>query len=116
MNFHFFPYPGLSVIAVLSKHDKDLAAKVTAADGDKATDAVISNTPVDHGYVMVSVNGLEVVVGDGVKTKDCYFSNDDGATARAIENIQAGDTLHWVGSVAKYQLDTVDRIDLNYDV
>lgn len=116
MILHFYPYPGLSVIAVPTKEDKDLAGRATAADGDLASDTPITNTPVDHGYVAVNVNGLEVVVGDGVKTKDCYFSNDGGTTARAIADIQAGDTLHWVGTVAGYELDTVDRINMNYDV
>jgi len=64
----------------------------------------------------VSVNGVIVDVGDGAKNQDCYFSGDGGATARAIENIAAGDTIHWMGSIAGYQLDTTDRISLNYDI
>ena len=65
---------------------------------------------------MVFVNGLAVRVGDGVKTKDCYFSADDGATARAIAAIATGDKLFWVGSVAGYQLATTDLIDFDYGV
>lgn len=97
----------------LTKADKDLVALVTAADGNKATNSTISSTP--RNYVIVTVNGLEVTVGDGVKTTECYFSGDGGTTARAIGSIVAGDTLHWVGSVAGYQLDATDKINLNYE-
>jgi allophanate hydrolase subunit 2 len=116
MIFHFHPYPGFSHISVLTRFDKNLAARVTAVDGDLATNFSITNTPVDHGYVIVEVNGKLCTVGNGVKTMDCYFSNNGGITARTIVDITAGDTLHWVGSVAKYQLDTNDRISLHYDI
>ncbi len=106
----------LHLSAVLTKLDKNLVAKVTAADGDKATDSVISAAPAYGGNVFVDVNGKIAIVGDGVKTDECYFSSDGGITARAIEDISAGDTLHWVGSVAGYQLDANDRISLHYEI
>lgn len=106
----------LHLSAVATKKDKDLQANVTVNDGDKAMNATVSDTPSYGGYVFVFVNGKEVSVGDAVKTKDCYFSGDNGVTARAIEDISAGDTLHWVGSVALYQLDVSDCIDLDYDI
>ncbi|MFQ5339958.1 MAG: hypothetical protein ACE5F6_00270 [Anaerolineae bacterium] len=98
---------------ILTPADKDLVARVTAADGAKATNSTISGTPT--GYVLVMVNGLLVTVGDGVKTKECYFSGDAGVTARTISAIVAGDELYWNGSVAGYQLDASDRISLNYE-
>jgi len=113
---HFHAYPGLALIAVPTKHDKDLVCKVTALDGDKATDSVVTNTPVDGGYVMVDVNGNIVGVGDGAKDKEIYFSGDGGTTARAVEDIAAGDTIHWMRSVAGYDLDTTDRLNLHYDI
>jgi len=92
-----------------------MAASVTAADFAQATATAIAATPVSDGHVGVDVNGLSVVVGDGVKTKDCFFSGDGGTTARAIAAIVATDTLHWVGSVAGYELDTSDVIDFIYE-
>lgn len=106
----------LHLSAVPTEDDKDLVANITAADGDLATNSAITNEPAYGGYVSVFVNGKEVSVGNAAKDKDCYFSGDGGATARAINAIEAGDTLHWVGSVACYQLDANDRIDLGYDV
>jgi len=113
---HFHAYPGLALIAVLTKHDKRLPCKATSIDGDKATDATVTNTPVDGGYVMPDVNGQVVGVGDGAKNREIYFSDDGGVTAKAIEDIAAGDTIHWMGSIAGYELDTSDRISLNYDI
>ena len=98
----------------LSKGDVDIAALVTVNDGDQAIAAGLAATPALGGNLLVFVDGAEFVVGDGVKTKDCYFSGDGGVTARAIANIIAGDTLHWVGSVAGFQLQISDRVSIIY--
>jgi len=97
--------------------DKGITANATTSDEDAAMAGGISITPVANGMVLVFVNGLGVEVGDGVKTKECYFA--DPATPsvpRAIANIQAGDSLRWMGSVATYELAPTDKIDLVYVV
>jgi hypothetical protein len=105
-----------TTIGKASTANKDMAASVTVADFDLACADTIDATPVNDSYVCVSVNGLAVTLGDGVKTKDCYFSGDSGTTARAIAAIATGDELYWVGSVAGYELDTNDRIDFEYEI
>lgn len=112
--YFYGPLPGTP--SVLTKQNKNMAGKVTVNDGDLACDTGVATTPSDHGYIIVSINGNIVVVGDGVKTRDCYFSGDAGANARAIQNIVVGDKLYWNGSIAGFQLDTNDRIDFNYDI
>lgn len=96
--------------------NKAMAASLTSADGQVACATTLASTPGNHGYVQVFVNGVHEVVGDGVKTKSCYFSNDGGTTARTIANLASGDTLYWVGTVAGYQLATTDIIDFDYAV
>lgn len=96
--------------------NKDMAASVTASDFDEACATAIVSTPGNDGYVEVFINGLKETLGDGVKTKSCYFSGDAGTTARAIAAIVATDKLYWVGSVAGYQLATTDRVDFDYSV
>lgn len=98
----------------LSGSNKDITASVTTGDGDQAFAGSISATP--EGYVIVSVNGNSQQLGNGVKTKDCYFSGDSGTTARSFGAIVSGDTLHWNGSVAGFQLAATDKIDLDYVV
>ncbi len=93
--------------------DKDLTPLVTSVDGD-STGIILSANPI--GYIEVMINGIQVVLGDGVKTKGCYFSNDGGTTAIAFANIVATDTLYWNGSIAGYELDASDRVDLNYNI
>ena len=95
--------------------DKGLTAQVTSSDGDAALAAGISATPNLDGYVEVNVNGIQYLLGDGGKTKDCYFSNDGGTTARSLAAIVSGDTLHWNGTIANFELATTDIIDLNYN-
>lgn len=112
--YWYGPLPGTP--SVLTKENKDMPAESTGSDGDLACDTGVAITPSDHGYIIVSINGNIVSVGDGVKTKDCYFSNDAGATARAIQDIVAGDKLYWNGTIAGYELDANDRIDFNFDI
>lgn len=105
-----------SDLAHTSKANKAMAASVTVADFNLACATPMAATPALDGYVQVLVNGCGVEVGDGAKTKDCYFSADGGATARAIVDITAGDMLYWVGSVVGYQLAANDAIDFDYMV
>lgn len=86
----------------------------TVNDGD-STGLAIARTPAEDTKVLVRVNGLQVDVCNGVKNEPCYFSNDGGVTAKTHDTISAGDTLHWIGSIAGYQLDGTDEIDMDYD-
>lgn len=96
--------------------NKDMTASVTAADFDLACATALTTTPAPTGgYVAVLVNGAAQSVGDGVRTKSCYFSADGGATARTFAAIVAGDLLYWVGTVAGFQLAASDRIDFWYN-
>lgn len=100
--------------SVATSSNKSMAASATTADFQSACATTMASTPVNDGYVQVFVNGFKQVLGDGLKTKDCYFSSDGGVTAKSIANIAAGDTLYWVGSVASYQLAATDIIDFDY--
>ncbi len=84
------------------------------AEDESATGLTITNTPWDNSYVIVKVNGWSYVLGDGVKTADCYFSGDGGTTARLISDIVAGDELIWNGETALFSLDADDRVDFDY--
>lgn len=96
--------------------NKDMAASTTTTDGQVASATAITYTPASGSYVEVTVSkGYRASLGDGVKTKDCYFSADSGATAKAIASITAGDLLYWNGSIAGAQLASgTDTIDLDY--
>ncbi len=96
--------------------NKAMAASLTTADFQEACATAIAAKPPNGGMVHVLVEGVQQELGDGVRTKDCYFSADAGVTARAIAAIEAGDKLYWVGSVAGFQLATTMRVDLNYNV
>lgn len=94
--------------------NKGMTAAVTTADFQQACATTIAATPASDAYVRVMVNGVGVTLGDGVKTKDCYFSSDGGTTPKTIANIAAGDTLYWVQSVAGFNLAATDVIDFDY--
>jgi hypothetical protein len=102
--------------AVQTTLDKDLTPTGTTSGNEFSTGLAITNTPTDGCYVRVDVNGSGQSVGNGVKTKDCYFSADGGTTAKAIGSIVATDVLYWNGTIAGFQLDTTDTLALYYEI
>jgi hypothetical protein len=104
--------------AVPYVYDKDLSPLATAPQTDyEDTGIAIDRTPAGDGYVKVEINGAGQRLADGDRDAgDCYFSNDGGATARAIADIEAGDVLYWNGDIANFKLDTDDVVDLFYNV
>jgi hypothetical protein len=94
---------------------KGLAVTATTVGNASSTAVAISTTPSNDGYVGISINGVWYEVGNGVLTKDCYFSVDGGVTARTIAAITSGDILYWNGTNSGFNLDANDRIDLYYN-
>lgn len=107
--------PGASA-AFETTSNKNMVASVTTADFQVACATTIAATPAGDGYVEVQINGATQTLGDGVKTGDCYFSNDSGSTALTIANIASGATLYWVQSVAGFNLAATDRVNLMYSI
>jgi hypothetical protein len=107
---------GPGAISNPSTSNKAMTASVTSADFQVACSTPLAATPAGHSYVGVNVNGVAMTVGNGTRSAPCYFSGDGGATARSWSNLQAGDQLYWVGSVALWQLATTDTIDFMYNV
>lgn len=99
-----------------TRSNKEMVASVTTTDEDLATITALVSTPVASSYLKVAVNGKKMELGDGVKTKDCYFSDDGGTTAKTYNGILAGDLLYWNGSIAGFELDANDRIDFEYSI
>jgi len=101
--------------SVFSKSNLNMSALDTVNDGDLATLLGIIDNPLEGNFVRVTVNGLEVNVGGKVYPYDCYFSNDNGITAKSIGEEQTGDKLYWNTSIAGYNLDSsYDKIDFIY--
>jgi len=105
---------GASEVGVETDSDLNQTPSVTTSDGD-ATGVFITYTPFQDSNVQILVNGVNVNLGDGAKNQPCYFSADGGTNARAIADITAGDQLYWNGSIAGYELDGTDEIDVIYD-
>ena len=99
-----------------SLSNKFMTAVATTNDFDVACNTGMAASPAANSYVQVDVNGVLEEVGDGVKTKACYFSGDSGANARARNAVASGDKLYWVGSVAGYQLTAQDKVSFSYNV
>jgi len=97
-----------------TKDNKAMAASTTTADGDVACATAIAH--LSRGYVEVQVNGATQVVGDAVKTADCFWSSDNGTTALSDSNVPSGAKLFWNGSIAGFQLAAAtDKISFLYN-
>ena len=85
---------------------------LTADEDDEDSGINLTLEPSGNGHILVHVNGILVEVGDGVKTKDCYFTDDAGTSARAFNAIVATDELYWNAVIAGYQLDPGDEVTI----
>ena len=95
--------------------DKYLTPLATVGD-NAPTGIFLSLTPLGDRYTTIRVDRECYFIGDGIKTLDCYWSDDGGATAKALAAIGAGDELYWNGTIAGHNLSVTDHIDLDYDV
>jgi hypothetical protein len=98
--------------AVPQTSDIGLSPAAVSTD-DTDTTLAITSTPAADSLVRVLVNGVAVELGDGVKTKDCYFTGDAGTNARALTAIAASDELYWNGA-SSFALEVDDIIDIVY--
>lgn len=105
---------GVAETGVNTRVDYNKNPSATSSDED-TTGITITYTPFSDGAVIVKVNGLQVNLGNGAKDEAAYFSADGGTTAKSVADIAAGDTLYWIGSIATYELETDDDIDIVYD-
>ena len=104
--------------------DKDQNVMATTTHDHFVTGIDIDYTPFADSQVIVKINGVEVNIGDGDNTEDCYFTdptdpgyNTDGnaMVAKPMKDVASGDVLIWNLSAAGYQLDISDDVDIIYD-
>jgi hypothetical protein len=103
-------------VEVIPTSDKDLVPLTTANLNYVWTGLIISQTPAGDGFVDVKLNGVSYPLSDGDRSKVFYFSNDNGATGRPIQNITAGDKLYVNCIILGFTLDPLDRVDFLYNV
>ena len=104
----------LDDVPKFTKEDEGKTSSVTSGNGAR-TGITLTSAPHENGNVTINVNGLQSSLGDAVKTKECYFSRDTGTTALAINSLTVGDELIWNGTIAGYELDATDKIDVIYE-
>ena len=121
--------------AANSNFNSDTGAYETIVDGQPVnyfdTGYRITDTPFADGEVQVFVNGFKVELADGDRdetssgddTASCYFSNDNGATARMIKDIEQNDKFYWNSLNAGFRLEYYsagdsrnDDLDFTYEM
>jgi hypothetical protein len=107
-----FEFYSVDVEGVPTDVDNDKAVASNTVGNNASTGLAIEHTPFADSKVTLKINGLEASYG---MSKDFYFSNDGGLTARAMADIEAGDELYWNGTNAGYDLEPTDDIDIDYE-
>lgn len=70
--------------------------------------------PLHSSNMMLFINGLQTLVGDGHKLLPAYFSKDSGVTASALRELDATDQLFFNTTIAGYTLNNIDTVTLHY--
>lgn len=107
-----FEFLYVDVEGVATDVDNDKAVSVATNGNGSETGLAIEYTPFADSKVDLKINGISCSYGI---TKDFYFSNDGGVTAKAMADIEAGDQLIWNGINAGFELEDTDDIDLDYE-
>lgn len=90
-------------------------SSVTSGNGS-STGLVLTSNPSTYSRVQVFINGQKQKLGNGTNVNvDCYFSNDGGVSAVALNSISTGDTLYWNGLYSKFELDSSDEVEIIYE-
>lgn len=79
------------------------------------TGLTLTSDPPANCRIDVFVNGEFLEIGDGSKLKNFYLSGDNGATARTFANTTAGDKLYFNAVITGWNLETTDKVSINYN-
>lgn len=104
------------VASTLTRDQKEITPNVVPASDYQDTGILLTQAPIGQGWVGIFLNGVLMHLGDAVRTKDFYFSADNGVSAKALNALQAGDKLFFNGGVLGFGLAASDRVSLNYVV
>lgn len=103
----------VSVSSDLNLISQELTALQTVSNGDPMTSTGISQKPINNNEPQLTVNGVKVKISED-KLGYCYFSDDGGTTAKLYTEITANDILHWNETIAKYNIDIDDILEITY--
>jgi hypothetical protein len=110
-----------SIIFDPTQTQEGLTQEYTQEETPNTTDGNYSSTgitidfkPINNSTVQVYLNGLAMLESYGNRNGQVYFSNDNGVTARNVDEIQSGDTLYWNSIITGFELDENDYISLVY--
>jgi len=98
-------------------NNKSHVTSATTVGDNFNTGVRLSGSPIANSYVGVTINGINVEVGNGVITKDCYFSsNGTSGGVRNFSGITTGDYFMWNTTISEYDLDSTDIISFYYNI
>jgi hypothetical protein len=100
---------------VATTSNKEMNPSNTSGD-DADSGLTITATPGNDSYVMVTVNGVQYSVGDGVDTECSYFAASGAPTTpKNISAIAANDIFVWNGTTCGFDLATTDEVSFMYE-
>lgn len=96
-----------------------LSVLSTALDGDLISNDTFDGIPLAGTQIFLVVDGEVLVPADGaseVATSQFYVTDYTGAIIRTQGTFEVGDVFRWNGSVAGFQLEPDDTINVIYQI
>lgn len=99
--------------------NRNMLGLAVTSDFELATNSVVQQKPLSRIEIIINGNiHIENGIPDGINI-GCYFTSavDAGDITKARVNdgdVQLGDQLYWIGTVAGFDIDDNDKIDFNY--
>lgn len=82
----------------------------TISTDNGATGIILPETPTLS--IRVKISGFVMTIGNALKTKEIYFSDDGGVTAKARSKISSGDELFYNALVIGEDLLVTDEVEI----
>lgn len=94
-------------------HIRVIHTLTTGGSGSSIDSDYVLSSRRNYFYVNINLIGYNVLtLGDGVKTSECYFTNDNGTTARPLDELEALDKLYINADVIGAAITTSDNIEI----
>jgi len=91
----------------------------TINNGDLFTNQTFLYQPLTSSYIFLAVNGMALFPANGqsqVAIQAWYATDSTGTIIRSQGTFQIGDLFHWTGSIAGWQIETTDNVQLIYQI
>jgi len=106
---------GLNASTITELYGNPLGSGIGSPTTDFNTGITLSETPAGNSKVLIYLNGVKDDISYGTKTSSFWFEPAGGGSARVAADLIATDELHFNPTLAEFELEIDDSIELVYN-